>query len=93
VRYNDALVYTEPPDWGVPPRHILGAVLLEAKRPAEAEVVYWDDLKMNPNNGWALFGLWQALKAEGKEGDAAAIEPRLQKAWANADVRLTASRF
>lgn len=93
VRYNDALIYTEPPDWGVPPRHVLGAVLLEAGRAAEAEVVYWDDLKHNPNNGWALYGLWQALKAQGKDDQAAAIEKRLEKAWANADVKLTASRF
>ena len=93
VRYNDALVYTEPPDWGVPPRQVLGAVLLEAGRAAEAEVVYWEDLKWNPNNGWALFGLWQALKAQGKNEQAALVEKRFQKAWANADVKLTSSRF
>jgi tetratricopeptide (TPR) repeat protein len=93
VRYNDALVYTEPPDWGVPPRHVLGAVLLEAGRASEAEVVYWEDLNYNRNNGWALFGLWQALKAQGKDNQAAAVEQRFQKAWLNADVKLTASRF
>ena len=43
-----------------------GAVLLEAKRPSEAETVYWEDLKRNRENGWALFGLMQALKAQGK---------------------------
>jgi hypothetical protein len=32
----------------------LAAVLLEAKRPAEAEVVYWEDLRRHPENGWAL---------------------------------------
>ena len=93
VRYNDALVYTEPPDWGVPPRHVLGAVLLEAGRAAEAEAVYWEDLNYNRNNGWALFGLWQTLKAQGKDDQAAAVEQRFQKAWVNADVKLTASRF
>lgn len=93
VRFGDALVYTEPPDWGVPPRHVLGAVLLEAKRPVEAEVVYWDDLKHYPENGWALFGLRQALKVQGKDEQAAVVEKRLQKAWAVADVKLTASRF
>ena len=41
--------------------------LLEAKRPAEAETVYWEDLRRNKDNGWALFGLMQALKAQGKE--------------------------
>ena len=93
VRLEDALVYTEPAEWHYPPRHALGAVLLEAKRPAEAETVYWEDLKRNRENGWALFGLMQALKAQGKNDDAALVEARFKKAWARADVTLTASRF
>jgi tetratricopeptide (TPR) repeat protein len=93
VRLEDALVYTEPSEFHYPPRHALGAVLLEAKRPAEAETVYWEDLRRNRENGWALFGLMQALKAQGKNDDAALIEARLKKAWARADVTLTASRF
>lgn len=93
VRLEDALVYTEPAEWHYPPRHALGAVLLEAKRPAEAETVYWEDLRRNRENGWALFGLMQALKAQNKNADAALVEARLKKAWARADVTLTASRF
>lgn len=93
VRYHDALVYTEPDDWHYPTRHSLGAVLLEAKRPAEAETVYWDDLRRNPKNGWALFGLAQALRAQGKNDEAKAVEADFKTAWANADITLTASRF
>ncbi len=93
VRLEDALVYTEPAEFHYPPRHALGAVLLEANRPAEAETVYWEDLKRNRENGWALFGLMQALKAEGKNEDAALVEARFKKAWARADVKLTSSRF
>jgi tetratricopeptide (TPR) repeat protein len=93
VRLEDALVYTEPAEFHYPPRHALGAVLLEAKRPAEAETVYWEDLRRNRENGWALFGLMQALKAQGKNDDAALVEARFKKAWARADVTLTASRF
>jgi len=93
VRLEDALVYTEPAEFHYPPRHALGAVLLEAKRPAEAETVYWEDLKRNRENGWALFGLMQALRAQGKNDDAALVEARFKKAWARADVPLTASRF
>jgi tetratricopeptide (TPR) repeat protein len=93
VRLEDALVYTEPAEFHYPPRHALGAVLLEAKRPAEAETVYWEDLKRNRENGWALFGLMQALKAQGKNEDAAMVEARFKKAWAHADVTLSASRF
>jgi tetratricopeptide (TPR) repeat protein len=93
VRLEDALVYTEPAEFHFPPRHALGAVLLEANRPAEAETVYWEDLKRNRENGWALFGLLQALKAQGKNDDAALVEARFKKAWDQADVTLASSRF
>jgi tetratricopeptide (TPR) repeat protein len=93
VRYQDALIYTEPDDWHQPVRHNLGAVLLEAKRPVEAESVYWDDLRMHPKNGWALYGLAQAMRAQGKNDQARLAEADFKKAWANADVTLTASRF
>jgi len=93
VRLHDALIYTEPDDWHYPVRHSLGAVLLEAGRPKEAEVVYWEDLRRNPDNGWSLFGLAQALKAQGKKDQAAEIESRFAKAWSHSDVKLVASRF
>jgi tetratricopeptide (TPR) repeat protein len=66
-------------------------VLLEAGRPAEAETVYWEDLKRNPENGWALRGLGEALRAQGKQDDARLVDERLRKAWARADVTLVAS--
>lgn len=50
----DRLRYDEPPDWAYPVRHSLGAALLASGRPAEAEAVYREDLKRNPNNGWSL---------------------------------------
>jgi tetratricopeptide (TPR) repeat protein len=93
VRLEDAMIYTEPPDWHAPVRHWLGATLLEAGRPAEAEVVYWEDLRRNRENGWALAGLHRALIDQGRKGEAAAIEVRLKKAWAGADATLAASRF
>ncbi len=93
VRLEDALVYTEPAEWQSAPRLALGAILLEAGRPAEAETVYWEDLRRNRDNGWALFGLAQALRAQGKTGQAEIVEARFAKAWARADVTLTASRF
>ncbi|MCU0255903.1 MAG: hypothetical protein MUF60_04105, partial [Vicinamibacterales bacterium] len=84
VRLEDALVYTEPTEWHYPPRHALGAVLLAAGRPAEAETVYWEDLRRNPNNGWALFGAWKALEAQGKHEEARLTEARFRKAWSRA---------
>ncbi|MBI2800198.1 MAG: hypothetical protein HYX63_07915 [Gammaproteobacteria bacterium] len=93
VRLEDALTYTEPSEWHYPPRHALGAVLLQAGRAAEAEAVYWEDLKRNRDNGWALFGLLQALRAQQKTALATVVEARFKQAWAHADITLEASRF
>jgi tetratricopeptide (TPR) repeat protein len=90
---EDRLRYYEPPLWHIPVRHSLGAVLLQAGRPAEAEQVYRADLMHHPHNGWALFGLKQSLEAEQKQGEAKAVGQEFQQAWARADVQLPASRF
>lgn len=93
VAVQDKLRYNEPPEWHQPIRHVLGAALLEANRAAEAERVYRADLAENPENGWALFGLMESLRALKKTEEASAVEARFRKAWARADVKLTASRF
>lgn len=93
VRLDDGLVYTEPNEWHYPPRLALGAVLLDAGRPLEAEAVYWEDLRKNPHHGWALHGLHKALLAQGKTGQAAAIAGRFKAAWTEADVVLESSRI
>jgi predicted Zn-dependent protease len=74
-------------------RQALGAILIQAGRAREAEQVYRDDLARNPNNGWSLFGLAQSLRAQGKEAEAGQADASFKKAWAKADVKLTASRF
>ncbi|HEY5071439.1 MAG TPA: hypothetical protein VII63_05345 [Caulobacteraceae bacterium] len=88
-----ALPYTEPPYWHQPVSHILGAALLQAHRPGEAESVYRASLKVYRDDGWALFGLAQALEAQDKSGEARQARVALAKAWSRADVTLTASRF
>lgn len=93
VRLEESLAYNEPPDWYFPVRHVLGALLLDADLAAEAEAVYWADLKKNPNNGFSLFGLKQALDAQGKTEVAEEIAKRFRLAWAAADVSLGSSRF
>jgi tetratricopeptide (TPR) repeat protein len=90
---EDRLRYYEPPLWHIPVRHSLGAVLLQAGRPAEAEQVYREDLMHHPHNGWALFGLKKSLEAEQKQAEAKAVGQEFQQAWARADVQLPASRF
>ncbi|HXH85575.1 MAG TPA: hypothetical protein VNI35_02040, partial [Nitrospira sp.] len=93
VKIETSLQYSEPPLWPLSTRHYLGPVLLMAGRAAEAEREYRFDLKRYPENGWALFGLAQSLKAQQKDSEAAEITERFQKAWTYADVTLTSSRF
>jgi tetratricopeptide (TPR) repeat protein len=83
---EDELTYMEPPDWWIPVRHSLGAVLLDAGRAREAEAVYREDLQRFPENGWSLLGLALALEKQGKAAAAAETRERFKRAWSRADV-------
>lgn len=91
VTIQDSLPYTEPPFWYYPTRHALGYALLTAGDAAAAEQVYRDDLAIYHHNGWSMFGLVQALEAQGK--DASATRADFDMAWSQADITLEASRF
>jgi len=93
MKAEDDLRYNEPPDWRLPVRHFLGAVLFEAGRYAEAEKVYQDDLVKNAGNGWSLQGLAMCQEKLGKGKEAEATRSNLSKAWKNADTKITSSRF
>jgi hypothetical protein len=85
------LAYSEPPPWYFPVRQAQGALLLEMKRPKDAEVVFREDLVDYPENGWSLFGLAQSLRAQ--DENAADAEGRFATAWSGADVTLVKPRF
>ena len=55
--------------------------------------MYRADLKRFPENGWDLYGLAASLRAQGKTSEAAEVEGRFARAWSQADVKLTGSRF
>ena len=93
VKLQDTLKYVEPPDWGQSMRLYLGAALLKAGRARAAELVYREDLKEFRNDGWALFGLAQSLRAQKKSAAAVKVEREFQSAWKNADVTLKRSVF
>jgi tetratricopeptide (TPR) repeat protein len=93
VGLEDKLAYDEPAEWFFPVRHVLGAELVRVGRPTEAEGVYRDNLARHPGDGWALFGLMQALKAEGRRADAGAAEAEFRKAWRYATISISASAF
>ena len=90
---EDRISYDEPKNWFFPARHELGAHLLKAGKVQAAERVYREDLRQNPANGWALFGLGAALKSQGKTTEAADVARQFETAWKHADVQLVASAF
>jgi tetratricopeptide (TPR) repeat protein len=93
VAKEDQLAYDEPADWFIPVRHQLGATLLAAGKARDAEATYREDLVRHPKNGWALFGLAQALRAQNKDIAAAAVDKDFAEAWKHADVKLTGSVY
>jgi tetratricopeptide (TPR) repeat protein len=93
ARLEDRLNYFEPPDWPLPNRHLLGAVLLQAGKPVEAESVYREDLRVFPRNGWSLFGLALALNAQDRKDEADEVWGAFAEAWEHADVKLASSHF
>ena len=93
VAIEDELPYDEPPGWHAPVRQTLGFVHLENGRPELAEAAYRAELRRNPDNGWSLFGLEQALRAQGRNEEADQVAQRFAVAWQHADFELTASRL
>jgi tetratricopeptide (TPR) repeat protein len=93
VALESHLTYDEPPTWHAPVRLNLGAALLQADRPTDAERVYREDLAIFPENGWALIGLQQSLEAQGKDQEAEDVARRFALAWQHADLTLVASRL
>ncbi len=93
VVLEDGLAHGEPADWFSPTRHYLGAALLDAGRPAEAQAVYVRDLELNPGNGWALYGLSRALSEQHLGARAKRARLQFEHAWRGADVTLTRSAY
>ncbi len=91
VALQDALVYDEPPAWNYPLRESLGAALVRAGRAAEAEKVFREGLKRSPRNAWMIFGVMEAMKAQGKTEGMAELQHELDAAWSKADVKLALS--
>jgi tetratricopeptide (TPR) repeat protein len=86
VAMQDRLSYNEPADWHYPVRESLGAALLLAGRASEAEAVFRADLKKNPRGGRSLFGLVQALQAQGKTDEAVLVRQEFNDAWRTAEI-------
>ena len=100
IRLSEDLPYDEPWGWMQPPRHALGALLLEQGRVEEAEAVYRADLGLDddvpracrhPENVWSLHGFHECLVRLGKRTEARLVAPRLALALARTDVPIESS--
>jgi len=88
VAIQDKLNYGEPPDWFFPVRESLGAALLMNSDATGAEKVFREDLDRNPRNPRSLFGLQQALKAQGRNYDAGFVEEQFRASWKGGETGL-----
>jgi len=100
VFLDDSLYYSEPWAWMHPPRHALGALLLEQNRVGEAEQVYRADLGLDdclsrpsqhPNNVWSLHGYVECLERSGKSAEASELRKQLNLAVRRAGQAITSS--
>lgn len=88
VAAEDKLGYNEPPDWLIPERERLGALLLKEGRHAEAEKVFRADLAKNVGNPRSLYGLYRSLEGQ-RKAEAAIAKESFEKAWSGSDGSLT----
>jgi hypothetical protein len=86
VESQDGFIYDEPPAWYYPVRESLGAELVRAGKAAEGEAVFREGLRRSPRNGFMLFGLVEALKAQGK--DVEQVKREFDAVWTKSDVKL-----
>ena len=81
IRLEDTVAYMEPPYWYYPVRQTLGAVRLQAGNRAGARSAFKAALDQQPNNAWALWGLWQVEKAAGDHWAKEEAEDAFRRAW------------
>jgi tetratricopeptide (TPR) repeat protein len=93
VTTEENMVYNEPRDWLLSPRQYLGNALLKARKFAEAEKVFVEDLHSNQYNGWGLYGLQLAQAAQKKSEESRKTAAGFKLAFAKADIKITAPVF
>ena len=93
IEVEDGLRYDEPEPLNFSARHWLGDLLLEMERYEEAEAVFEAALEDHPMNGWSLFGLEAALRAQDRSAEADRVNELFQKAWARSDTWIAAAIF
>jgi len=90
VELEDGLRYDEPEPLNFSARHWLGSALLQAERAADAEAVFRAALVDHPRNGWSLFGLEAAVRAQGRIAEADDVHADFLDSWARSDAYIRA---
>ncbi len=93
VDVQDQMNFDDLPDWYYPVRESLGAALLRAGLPRQAEEIFRQDLVRNPQNPRSLFGLWKVLEAEKKWQESALIRQSFERVWKGDKDELQLSQF
>ncbi len=90
---EENMVYNEPRDWLLNPKHYLGKAYLDAGQFANAEKVFGKDMQNNNDNIWALRGLYQSLMGQLKIKEAAKVMAKIKLVSVGADVKIESSVF
>lgn len=81
IALEDTIAYMEPPYWYYPVHQTLGAVRLQSGDAAGAGQAFQAALETHPNNGWALWGLWQVELTRGDRRSQDRAEDAFRRAW------------
>ena len=90
---ESTMVYNEPRDWLLSPKHYLGHAYLLKGDGVNAEKAFKKDLQNNNENGWALYGLYKALLLQKRTTDAAKVLARHKSAFAKADIKISSAIY
>ena len=88
VEIESKIQYDEPPAWFYPVRQSLAATLLRNGRAKEAESVFREAIQTRPRDGRLLFGLWQSLREQKRDNEAALVKQQFDAAWKEATEKL-----
>jgi tetratricopeptide (TPR) repeat protein len=76
---------SQPPYPVIPARELLGTLLLELNRPADAQEQFLETLKRTPGRPKAIYGLAQAARATGDNATARQRYQEFLRIWKDAD--------
>jgi tetratricopeptide (TPR) repeat protein len=93
VTTEENMIYDEPRDWLLNPKHWLANAFLVNGDGEKAEEVLRKDLLNNNENGWALLGLYKALQQQKKNTEAAKVYSRYKTAFSKADIKISSPVF